>query len=125
MIFIGRPGGRRRAMRTHRPRVDATVLGAASLLALALGDVAHVAAPADRPPTEVVGHWRSVDGSVRLAMATDGTYQRSVAGRHRAECGTYWTEGRAVLLRADCGLPTTVTPVGEALEMAGHRLFRS
>jgi hypothetical protein len=111
-------------MRTHRPRVDATIFGAASLLALAMGDVAHAAATADRPPTEMVGHWRSADGTVRLAMANDGTYQRSVAGRHRTESGTYRTDGTTVLLRADSGLPTTVTPVGDALEMAGHRLFR-
>lgn len=111
-------------MRTHRPRADATVLGAASLLALAMGEAAHAVAPADRPPTEVVGTWRSADGAVRLAMADDGTYQRSVAGRHRAESGTYRTDGTAVQLRAECGLPTTVTPTGDALEMAGHRLFR-
>jgi len=115
-------------MRTHR--VDATIFGATSLLALALGGVTpeQIDVPgrvaADEPDT-LVGIWLSADRTVRLHLAADGTYRGSVAGRQRAAKGTYRAEGAdGLVLRDETGLRTPVTIAEDGLKMAGHRLFR-
>jgi Agrobacterium tumefaciens protein Atu4866 len=114
------------------PRLDATVLGAASLLALALG---RTAAEPGRPKTTapraavrdeaLAGVWLSADGAVRLALTPDQTYERSITGRRRSSRGTYLIDGTSVLLRDDNGLRTVVTFADGALEMAGYRLVRA
>jgi len=123
-------------MRLHRgPRVDTTVLGAATLLALAMGsdsDAAErfelVPPPAvvaeDTAMADLAGVWTSADGTVRLALDQDGTYERGITGRREATHGSYRVNGTFVLLRDDSGLRTTATHVDDSLEMAGHRLFR-
>ena len=123
-------------MRHHRgPRVDTTVLGAATLLALAMGNgtdatehfelVPPPAVVTDDPgAARLAGVWLSADGTVRLALDADGTYERSIAGRKKPAHGTYRVNGTFVLLRDDSGLRTTVTAFDDSLEMAGHRLFR-
>lgn len=113
-------------MRT--PRFDATILGPASLLALAMSD--GVAFEAPPPPTgdiagELLGLWLSADEMVRLAMAADGTFERGIVGRDRASHGTYRMDGPLVLLRDDSGLRTPVTVAPDRLEMAGHELFKA
>ena len=111
--------------------VDTTVLGASSLLALALGADASgaLAAPEPRPAKvagqALVGRWRSADGTVRLEIKTDGTYAGAVAGRKRAAHGTYRVDGAIMTLRDDTGLHTPVALHDGALEMAGHRLGRA
>ena len=112
----------------YRPRVDTTVLGAASLLALARAE-----GPAAVPTTSVrarvatsaavVGAWRSPDGTVRLRLHTDGTYAGEVAGRRRPARGTYLIGDAELLLHDDSGLRTPVTVLDGELEMAGHRLL--
>ena len=115
------------------PRIDTTILGAATLLALAMGTgsgptefelAPPAAATADADTAHHAGVWLSADGTVRLALAPDGTYERSVAGRKRAARGTYRVAGLSVLLRDDNGLRTSATFVDDALEVAGHRLYR-
>jgi len=112
------------------PRAGTTILGAATLLALAMGDGSSPRQFKLVPPPAVVtgsglaGLWRSTDGAVRLALEPDGTYERSVTGRRKATRGTYRVEGTTVLLQDDSGLRTTVTSFDDTLEMAGHRLFR-
>ena len=128
------PGALNR-MRTFRgPRIDATILGAASLLALAMarGGTAEATerfqtvpppAVAVRPSVAAfVGIWMSADDTVRLDVSADGTYERSVAGRKESARGTYRVDGTVLLLRDESGIRTTVTSVNGALEMAGHRL---
>lgn len=115
-------------MRTHR--VDATIFGATSLLALALGGVApeRVAAPtrpAPDDPDALVGIWLSADNTVRLHLAADWSYRGSVAGRQRAAKGTYRPEGAGLVLRDETGLRTPVAVAEDGLEMAGHQLFRA
>ena len=112
-------------------RVDATVLDAAALLAIALGGRAAASVvPARRPPPtgepdgRLAGHWRSADGEVELWMAPDGSYRRSVAGRARTARGTCHGTGSALLLCDDTGLRTPITHVGDLLQMAGHDLYR-
>lgn len=122
-------------MRTHRgPRIDATILGAASLLALAMGPgVSETGASAPGTQavvgtaiaaTDLVGEWISTDRTVRLTLRADGRYDRSLAGRARPAHGTYRVEGAGLLLRDDSGLRTAVTFHEGALELAGHRLLR-
>jgi hypothetical protein len=129
-------------MRTHcGPRIDATILGAASLLALVMGsgnaegpDRAAASAPpsvvatepvATEPvATELVGVWTSADREVRLELRADGRYDRSIVGRDAVSSGAYRVDGTTVLLRDDSGLRTTVTVLDHFLEMAGHRLHR-
>lgn len=115
------------------PRIDTTILGAATLLALAMGTgsgptefelAPPAAATADADTAHHAGVWLSADGTVRLALAPDGTYERSVAGRKRAARGTYRVADRSVLLRDDNGLRTSATFADDALEMAGHLLYR-
>lgn len=114
-------------MRNHR--VDATIFGATSLLALALGGVAPeriaaAAAPPAAEPDPLVGLWLSVDQAVRLELAADWSYLGSVAGRHRAARGTYRPEGAGLVLRDETGLRTPVVVAEDALELAGHQLYR-
>jgi hypothetical protein len=123
-------------MRTYRgPRIDATILGAASLLALAMGPgVSDVAAPPGGTQSvvgtgtvaaDLVGAWVSSDRTVRLNLRADGRYDRGVAGRVRSAHGTYRMNGTGLLLRDDSGLRTFATIHEDAIEMAGHRLLRS
>jgi hypothetical protein len=112
-------------MRT--PRFDATIFGPASLLALAMsGGVTFETAPPvpGEVAEDLVGLWLSADEMVRLAMAGDGTYERSIVGRDRVSHGTYRMDGPLMLLRDDSGLRTPVTVGPDRLEMAGHDLFR-
>ena len=120
-------------MRIHRgPGVDATILGAATLFALALGNGNNisgtperynfVAPRADVSTTAVVGSWRSTDAAVHLDLYADGNYERGIVGRSRNSHGTYRADGSNLLLRDDSGLRTTVIVADCALEMAGHRL---
>jgi hypothetical protein len=110
--------------------LDTTVLGAASLLALALGTDPAVTEGAARPDLPIktlppVGVWRTADGAVSLNIRTDGTYAGKVAGRRRAAHGTYALEGGRMTLSDDSGLRTPVVLIDGALEMAGHRLDRA
>jgi|tagenome__1003787_1003787.scaffolds.fasta_scaffold20865588_2 hypothetical protein len=114
-------------MRIHRdPHVDTTVLGATSLLALALGGADRAgrpgASPSGIPASAPVGVWLSTDGTVRLDIRTDGTYAGKVAGRKRTANGTYRVDGATMTLRDDSGLRTPVALYDGTLEMAGHRL---
>jgi hypothetical protein len=114
-------------------RVDTTILGAATLLALATGDGSGPVELAAAPPHPAVtgtaadyaGVWLSADGEVRLRLEPDGTYERSITGREQVARGTYRWDGATVLLRDDSGLRTTATFFDGRLEMAGHSLFRS
>ena len=124
-------------MRTYRgPRIDATILGAASLLTLAMAG-GGTAEATERfqtvPPPAVavkpsvaafVGIWMSADDEVRLDVSADGTYERTVVGRRKPARGTYRVDGTALLLRDESGICTTVTSVNGALEMAGYRLAK-
>ena len=127
-------------MRTYRgPRVDATILGAASLLALAMGngntfgdeptqrfEVVHPAAVQETTADPALtGLWLSADVEVRLQLNQDATYESSVVGRKRVARGTYTVSGATLVLRDATGLRTTVTTFDGNLEMAGHTLFKS
>lgn len=124
-------------MRTHRgPRIDATVLGAASLLALAMGGgAAQTSDPvgSTTPPAAVsegmsaadlAGTWTSTNRAVRLEVKPDGRYRRSIVGRDKPASGAYHIDGLSLSLRDDSGLCTTVWIYDDALEMAGYRLHR-
>jgi hypothetical protein len=110
---------------------DTTVLGKASLLALAMAGAPNApVGSARRVPSRVatsalVGLWRSADGGVRLTIRTDGTYAGEVAGRKRPAHGTYRVEGSTMTLNDDSGLHTPVILFDGELEMAGHRLGRA
>jgi hypothetical protein len=115
-------------MRTNR--VDATIFGTASLLALALGgaddEVRSAPARPAGPPEGFTGLWLNADGTVRLCLGADWSYEGHVAGRHRSARGTYRPEGAGLLLNDDSGLSTPVLVAGHGrLEMAGHQLFRA
>ena len=110
-------------------RVDATIFGTASLLALALsgaGDEVRMAPdrPA-HPPEGFTGLWRNADGTVRLCLASDWSYEGRVAGRHRGARGTYRLDGAGLLLIDESGLNTPVVVAEHGLEMAGHQLFKA
>ncbi len=108
------------------PRVDTTILDAAALLALALcGAALEARSQPGAPDPALAGLWRSADGTVRLRLERDGTYEGSVAGRSRAARGTYRVDGTSVLLRDDSGLRTAVDRRGDTLEMAGYDLRRA
>lgn len=108
------------------PRVDTTILDAAVLLALAFGGATlDVRPPPVATDPAVAGLWRSPDGTIRLRLERDGTYEGAVAGRDRAARGTYRVNGAALLLLDDSGLRTPVTRLGDTLEMAGHDLRRA
>jgi len=115
-------------MRTSR--VDATIFGAASLLALPLGGSGReqLAAPvpvASEDAAALVGIWLSADRTVRLQLRADLSYRGRVEGRHRTATGSYRLEGTGLVLQDDTGLRTPVTVRGYALEMAGHQLFKA
>ncbi|GIF19770.1 hypothetical protein BJ973_006813 [Actinoplanes tereljensis] len=78
--------------------------------------------PARITPSAPVGLWFSEDGTVRLDIKTDGTYDGQVAGRKRRAHGTYHIDGSLMTLSDDSGLNTPVTLREGELEMAGHRL---
>jgi putative ligand-binding protein with streptavidin-like fold len=116
-------------MRMHRESsVDATILDAAAILAIAMGGRTPRAAgspgltPARITTAAPVGAWLSSDGAVRLDLHTDGTYAGQVAGRKRRARGTYLFDGATLTLSDDSGLNTPVAVRDGELEMAGHRL---
>jgi hypothetical protein len=122
-------------MRTNRaPRIDATILGTASLLALAIGGATIEAPVGSTAPPSVIndgataanlaGSWVSADKEVRLKLGADGRYERSVKGRAKSAKGTYKLDGATLRLRDDSGLRTDVTVYDGALELAGHQLIR-
>jgi hypothetical protein len=123
-------------MRTYRgPRIDATILGAASLLALAMGSagptpIRHIrtapveAAAAEDGAAAYAGVWLSADDAVRLDLSADLTYARSVVGRKATAIGRYTVDGATLHLRDSSGLANTVTSVSGDLVMAGYRLSR-
>ncbi|MEU4238791.1 Atu4866 domain-containing protein [Actinoplanes sp. NPDC026619] len=107
-----------------RPQ-STTVLDANALLALVMGGSA--AEPGPKPARVMlsapVGLWLSEDGTVRLDIKTDGTYDGQVAGRRRRAHGTYHIDGALMTLSDhDSGLHTPVALYDGELEMAGHRL---
>ena len=114
-------------MRTNR--VDATIFDTASLLALALGGAGdEVHAGGDRPasPAEAfTGRWLNADGTVRLCLGADWSYEGTVAGRRRSAKGTYRPDGAGLLLSDESGLRTPVAVADHGLEMAGHQLYRA
>jgi len=107
---------------------EATVLDATALLALVMGGRAAEPGPSRGPaparitPSAPVGLWLSDDGTVRLDIRTDGTYDGQVAGRRRHAHGTYHLDGAVMTLSDDSGLYTPVTVGDGELEMAGHHL---
>ncbi|BCJ52733.1 hypothetical protein Asp14428_42080 [Actinoplanes sp. NBRC 14428] len=114
-------------MRTDR--VDATIFSTASLLTLAFGGAEDFSAGLpprpDGPPEGFAGFWRTADGSVRLYLAEDWSYEGTVAGRRRGARGTYHRDADGIVLRDESGLRTRIMPAGDGLEMAGHQLFRA
>jgi hypothetical protein len=124
-------------MRPYRgPRIDATILGAVSLIAFAMGSgtaqatrrFETVAPPAvavrETGADRFVGVWLSADDTVRLDISADGTYARSIVGRRLPARGTYHVRGTSLLLEDESGIRTTVTGVPGGLEVAGYRLSR-
>jgi hypothetical protein len=127
-------------MRTYRgPRIDAMILGMATVLALALGRSGGeaeatqrfetVPAPAvavsEKGAEAYVGVWMSPDDTVRLDVSADGTYARTVTGRTDAARGLYHLAGTTLRLRDESGLRTTVTSLpGGGLEMGGYVLTK-
>lgn len=124
-------------MRTHRgPRIDATILGIVSLLALAMGGAAAPTSDqvgSTTPPaavteamtaSDIAGTWTSTNREVRLEVKPDGRYRRSVAGQDKPASGAYRIDGPSLLLRDDTGLRTTVWIYDDALEMGSDRLHR-
>lgn len=121
-------------MRLRRgPRADTTILGATSLLAIAMGGGTPALALSAPPPAvvtqtaadpAVAGTWRSLDGTVRLALRSDFTYELSVTGRDRQAHGSYLLAGADLGLRDDNGLRTPARLTDDGLiELAGHELF--
>ena len=109
-------------MRLHRRVVDTTKLDASALLARAMGS--HDAGDPARIRTGApVGLWLSPDGTVRLDIRTDGTYDGRVAGRRRHAHGTYVIDGSTMTLSDDSGLYTPVALGEDELEMAGYHLM--
>ena len=113
-------------MRTNN--VDATIFGTAPLLALALGgsdDLRHAPERPAEPPEGFTGLWRNADGTVRLCLAADWSYEGRVAGRRRSSRGTYRPDGAGLVLSDESGLRTPVVVAEYGLEMAGHQLFKA
>jgi hypothetical protein len=104
---------------------DTTTLDASTLLKRVMGG--RTAEPVALPPARVeafapVGIWLSEDGTVRLDIRDDGTYDGQVAGRKRHAHGTYYIDGSTMTLSDDSGLHTPVALIEGELEMAGYRL---
>jgi hypothetical protein len=127
-------------MRTsRRPRIDATILGAASILAIAMGGSgATETVPTERfetaqPPAvavqkdgaaQFVGVWMTDDNKVRLDIAADGSFERGIVGRKKSARGTYLVSGTRLLLRDESGVRTTVSFGDGHAVMAGYELAR-
>src|SRR5690349_11354135 len=114
-------------MRTQR--VDATIFSTASLLALAFGGTETIKGgslprPAG-PPEGFAGLWRNADGTVRLCLGEDWSYEGSVAGRRRSARGTYRRDSAGLVLSDESGLRTRVVVADDGLEMAGHQLYKA
>ena len=111
------------------PRVDTTIFGTSALLTLAFGGSAtpvQITMPRpEGPPDGHVGFWRNEDGSVRLCLAEDWSFEGHIEGRRRPAKGTYHPYGEGLVLRDESGLRTPITVADDALEMAGHRLVRA
>jgi len=110
-------------MRQHAD--DRTVLDATALLKRVMGGRpaergGH--SPAKVRTTAPVGVWLSEDGTVRLDIFEDGTYDGQVAGRKRHAHGTYHIDGSLMTLSDDSGLFTPATLGEGELEMAGYHL---
>ena len=104
-------------MRKHV--VDPYALDATALLKRAMSPARR---PARVKTTAPVGVWLSGDGTVRLDIFEDGTYDGQVAGRKRHAPGTYHIDGSLMTLSDDSGLFTPVTLGRGGLEMAGYHL---
>jgi hypothetical protein len=78
--------------------------------------------PARVKTSAPVGAWLSEDGTVRLDIFSDGTYDGQVAGRKRHAHGTYSIDGPLMTLSDDSGLFTPVMLGEGELEMAGYHL---
>jgi hypothetical protein len=110
-------------MRPHH--VDTPAMDATALLKRVMGGRAAETgrpAPAQIKTSAPVGVWLSDDGTVRLDIFDDGTYDGQVAGRKRHAHGTYHIDGSMMTLSDDSGLYTPVTLREGELEMAGYRL---
>ncbi|WP_306206691.1 hypothetical protein [Actinoplanes sp. RD1] len=104
-----------------------TIFGTASLLTLALSGTDTLEVTLNHPatpPAGFVGFWQNANGSVRLCLAGDGSYEGRIAGRRRTARGTYHPADGGLVLRDETGLRTPVTRAADGLEMAGHQLFR-
>ncbi|WP_433373539.1 Atu4866 domain-containing protein [Actinoplanes sp. CA-142083] len=99
--------------------VDPHALDATALLKRAMGPTGK---PAKVKTTAPVGVWLSEDGTVRLDIFDDGTYDGQVAGRKRHAHGTYYIDGATMTLSDDSGLYTPVALGEGGLEMAGYHL---
>lgn len=109
--------------------VDATIFSTASLLSLAFGgtdkiDGSFLPRPAG-PPEGFAGFWRNADGTVRLCLAEDWSYEGKVAGRRRSARGTYRRDDAGLVLSDETGLRTRIAVGEDGLEMAGHQLFKA
>ena len=108
-----------------RPSVEHPVVDATALLKRVMGGRpaergGH--APAQVKTSAPVGVWLSEDGTVRLDIFSDGTYDGQVAGRKRHAHGTYFIDGSLMTLSDDSGLFTPVRLGEGELEMAGYHL---
>ncbi|MEV4637796.1 hypothetical protein AB0J80_10620 [Actinoplanes sp. NPDC049548] len=114
-------------MRTSH--VDATIFPTAALLALAFGGTEKIHGgplplPAE-PAEDFAGLWRTADGTVRLSLSEDWSYEGSIAGRRRSARGTYRRDSGGLVLNDESGLRTRVVLAEDALEMAGHQLYKA
>jgi hypothetical protein len=107
----------KRAVDTHA--LDTHALDTAALLRRAMGAAGK---PAKVRTTAPVGVWLSADGTVRLDIFEDGTYDGQIAGRKRHAHGTYPIDGATMTLSDDSGQHTPVVLGEGELEMAGYHL---
>ena len=108
-----------------RSSVEHPVVDATALLKRVMGGrpAEHGGqAPAKVKISAPVGVWLSGDGTVRLDIFSDGTYDGQVAGRKRHAHGTYHIDGPLMTLSDDSGLFTPVRLGEGELEMAGYHL---
>jgi hypothetical protein len=107
------------------PSVEHPVVDATMLLKRVMGGrpaERRGHAPARVRTSAPVGVWLSGDGTVRLDIFSDGTYDGQVAGRKRHAHGTYYIDGSLMTLSDDSGLFTPVMLGEGELEMAGYHL---